>query len=190
MPVSSEAPLGWHDELDGCSLTASTSVALFGLQSPLWWSQPSWTCARAWGAASPCAAPCWRAAPWRWPPPSGASMERSWHSPWQSSRTTRSWRWTPSAGRPAVATSAAFPTTWGSPPASSKCLVSWSCTWEWDVGWGREHGKLAPNKLMPVQATSTASSMHGAVFRRVDFQEASREICFHLSGSPSSLTWT
>ena len=55
----------------------------------------------------------------------------------------------------------------------STCLFQVSgksqCTSERAVGWGHGHGKLAPHNLVLVQATSTASSMRGAVFGRDDF---------------------
>lgn len=148
---------------------ASLSIALFCLQSPRWWSHPSRTCVRAWGAASPCAAPCWRAAPWKWPPPSGASTGPFWRSRWPSSRTTQSWRWTASAGRPAAAMSAAFPTTWGSPSASSRCLVSHRVHIGVSCWMGSRRGEACSRKLVPVQAAPTASPEHSAVLRTDKF---------------------
>ncbi|XP_039770784.1 MAM domain-containing glycosylphosphatidylinositol anchor protein 1 isoform X3 [Ornithorhynchus anatinus] len=89
-------------------------------QSPRWWSRAPRTCGRAWAGPWRCAAPCSRAAPCAWPPPYGASTGGCWPGLHPRPRTSPSSGWTPSPATAAAATSAASPTTWAWPPASSR----------------------------------------------------------------------
>ena len=98
-------------------------------QSRRRWSPAPRTCARRWAGRCSCAARCFEAAPSASPRLCGASRGscclRRLPSPSPPKPpTTPSYAWTPSPARAVAATSAASPTTWARPPASSRSRVS------------------------------------------------------------------